>query len=336
MEERERSIQEVQDLLTKAGFLVTDAHAIRPSSFDLMARRDAQLLILKVLKNIDAIAPEESKRLQELQRLLGAGLLVIGQTSGGTPLRAGVVYTRYEIPIVALDTLREFLLRGIPPFLVSSPGGIFARVDGARLREIREERQLSLGALASVAGVTRRTIQLYEDGGGAEITIVERIEEYLREPIASPVELFPTEGSSPESAPPAGESRGSTSAGSPPRSKLAPTGDPLRDTVMRRLDIMGWNVVVTVRCPFDSFSHGGPEEPEEILLTSVGTLRTARHRAEILQGLARVIEGRAMFVTRETTGRDTVDGMPLVSVAELMRHRDAGDLLDLLAERGRA
>ena len=327
---RERAIERVRQLLESAGFFVSDAHHIRPTSFDLMARRDSQLLIVKVLKNIDALDPAEAARLAELGRLFPALVLVIGQTSGGTALEPGVVYSRYGVPIVVEESLREYLQKGIPPFLFSGPGGIFARVDGLRLRALREERRISLGALASIAGVSRRTIQLYEEGGGAEVTVIERLERYLAEPIARPLELFAESHLEPDGAVPTSEREERGAPARPPQ----PTGDPVRDGVLRQLDGMGWEVSVTIRCPFDALSHGDSRGEEMILLTSVGTLRTAQHRADLLLQLARVAEGRAMFVARETSGLRDVEGLPVLSVRELQRHRDREALVEEIEERG--
>jgi putative transcriptional regulator len=334
MEERERRMAHVREILERAGFLVTDAHGIRPTSFDLLARRDSQLIILKVLKNIDALSPQDADRLRELSALFHARPLIVGETSGASDLEDGVVYTRYGIGILTGPSLEEYLLRGVPPFLVSSPGGIFARIDGARLRELREDRGISLGALASVAGVTRRTIQLYEEGGGAEISVVERIEGFLHETVALPIDLFAARAplGRPEApAPPAPGPEGKSEPAE--RSPPPRTGDALRDDVFRRLDTMGWKVVLTVRCPFDAFTHANARGEEEVLLTSVGSMRTALHRAEVLQGLARVIEGHSMFVTNGETNRSSIDGLPIVTVVELLRHRDRAELMDLLTER---
>ncbi|HUJ78580.1 MAG TPA: hypothetical protein VLX64_06195, partial [Thermoplasmata archaeon] len=80
--ERDRAIERIRALLESAGFYVTDAHHVRPTSFDLLARRDSLLLIVKVLKNIDALDPEEAGRLRALAALFPAAPLVVGQTSG--------------------------------------------------------------------------------------------------------------------------------------------------------------------------------------------------------------------------------------------------------------
>ena len=340
---REQAIERIQELLTSAGFFVSDTHSIRPTSFDLVARRDSTLLVLKVLKNIDALDPDEARRLRELGALFPAVALVVGQTSGATPLEAGVVYNRYGVPIVAEESLADYIQKGVPPFLFSSPGGVFARIDGARLRAVREARSLSLGALASIAGVSRRTIQLYEDGAGAEVHVVERLEQYIGEPIALPIDLLGAtplgrrgapESKEDEERTPAARHRHGTPEERGARGRELPTtGDAMRDDVFRQLGGMGWEVVVTVRCPFDAFTHGETRSAEEVLLTSVGNLRTAQHRAEVLHELARVLEAHALFVVREPPLRRSVDGLAVVTVRELQRHRDRDELVELLTER---
>ncbi len=322
---RERWIERIRFLLERAGFYVADTHGIRPSSFDLAARRDATLLLVKVLKNIDALDAEEARRLSELGGLFPAIVLVVGQTSGAADLDPGVVYTRYGVPIINEETLQEFLEKALPPFLYASPGGIFARVDGGRLRALRIAHGLSLGTLASVAGVSRRAIQLYEDGAGAEVTVIDRIETYLGDPVVRPIDLFePSRSPRPTPAdaavPPSG------SAG--PERPLRATGDPWRDGVLQQLDGMGLEVTVTMRAPFDALGR-----TPDVLLAALGSLRTALHRAEILHGLARVAEGHAVFVVRERVHRPSIGGLAVLNASELRRHRDSDELLEEISER---
>ncbi|MEM0129283.1 MAG: transcriptional regulator [Thermoplasmata archaeon] len=326
---RERAIASVRDLLERAGFFVSDAHGLRPTSFDLAARRDSLLLLIKVLKNIDTLSREEADRLGELARLFPALALVIGETSGTSRLEAGVVYSRYDLPILAPTTFEDLIQKGIPPFLVSAPGGIFARMDGPRLRALREARGLSLGAMAKIAGVSRHSIQLYEEGGGAEVIVVERVEQFFDESLALPVDLLSIGVAVRGPEPPAGRRDGARPS--------AWESDPLRAGVYEHLFGMGWEVVPTARAPFDAFTRTPPETRErEILLTAIGSLRTAQHRAEFLAHLARVIEQHAMFIVPDPAPRAAIDGLPILSVEELARHRDRDELMESIEEREEA
>ncbi len=321
--QRDRWIERIQELLERAGFYVAATTGARPSSFDLVARRDSTLLLVKALKNIDALDADEATRLRELGRLFPAVVLVLGQRSGAAPLEDGVVYTRYGVPIVSEVTLQEYLEKALPPFLYASPGGVFAHIDGERLRALRIARGLSLGALASIAGVSRRAIQLYEEGQGAEASVVERIEISFGEPVVRPILLFSV-------SPPPPKSRTDEPGEAPEEAERPParTGDALRDGVFRQLDDMGLQVTVTVHAPFDALARA-----REILLTGVGSLRTAVRRAEILHGIARVAEGHAMFVVGERVPRGTIAGLPILHVTELKRHRDPAELLEAIVER---
>ncbi len=322
---REHSIEQIREMLERAGFYVADSHAIRPTSFDLAARRDETLLLVKVLKNIDALDSEEATRLRELGHIFPAIVLVIGQTSGSSDLDPGVVYTRYGVPIINEETLQEFLEKALPPFLYASPGGTFAQVDGPRLRQLRNERGLSLGTLASIAGVSRRAIQLYEESAGAEALVIERIETYLGETVVKPIDLFDWAVRAREEA-----AEKKAAEGSEPAPEHAPptTGDPLRDGVVRQLGGMGLEVTVTVRAPFDALAR-----TPDVLLAAVGSLRTALHRAEVLPALARVAEGHAVFVVRDPVTRSAIAGLPILTIAELRRHRDPDELIEEITER---
>ena len=322
---REQSIERIRALLERAGFYVADTHSIRPTSFDLAARRDATLLLVKVLKNIDALDSEEATRLRELGHLFPAITLVIGQTSGASELDPGVVYTRYGVPIINEETLQEFLEKALPPFLYASPGGTFAQIDGPRLHELRNARGLSLGTLAGIAGVSRRAIQLYEEGAGAEALVIERIESFLGDTIVRPIDLFGWPERVPEEAEPGTETDEEGDRAARP---LQPTGDALRDGVLRQLDGMGIEVTVTMRAPFDALAR-----TPDVLLAAAGSLRTALHRAEVLHGLARVAEGHALFVVRDPVPRPSIAGLPILTITELRRHRDPDELIEEITER---
>ncbi len=91
---------------------------------------------------------------------------------------------------MSAQTLAEHLLEEIPPYIFAAPGGLYVKLDGDRLGDIRAERGLSLGTLADVAGVSRRTIQLYETGMGAMIDAALRLEEFLDTQIVEPIDPF--------------------------------------------------------------------------------------------------------------------------------------------------
>ncbi len=317
---REEGLARVCELLHRAGFYLFDVHHVRPTPFDLIARRDSTLLLLKVLKNADALGPEDAAGLRLVAEAMGAVALVVGGTSGPHELETGIIYSRHGVVIVSLPTLTEYLTKGIPPLLVSGPGGKFARIDGPRLRRVREERGLSLAAVADAAGVSRRTIQLYEEGTGADLTVLDRLERFLAVQLAIALDPF-AEGL-------VGAYR------SPPEEERAPSRvrGPLPPAVVEELNERGWDLIITLRTPFDLLAREEARREERVLI-GVGDLQSAERRSHLLFQVARVAEGQSLFVVPERRSKTNVDGVPLVSYQELRRHAGPEELRELLRER---
>src|SRR3990170_2183524 len=164
---RRQLIDEVREVLTKTGFYLSERHDQRGLSFDVVARRDDLLLLLKVLQNVDAFSRANADELRLIATTLEGSPLVVGERSGSGPLEEGVIYSRFGVPIVSKQTFVDLFEEGVPPFLFSAPGGLYVRMDSEALRTARDRRGISLGTLADVAGVSRRTIQMYMEGMSA-------------------------------------------------------------------------------------------------------------------------------------------------------------------------
>lgn len=317
---RHESLEKTSALLEKSGFLLLDLQAFRPRSFDLLARRDSLLLLIKVLKNVDALGELGADSLRQVAWMMRGSPLLIGSTSGSQPLEHGVVYNRYGLCILTYETLEDYLMNGIPPFLVSSPGGIFAKIDGRHLKEIREDLLLSLGAVADAVGVSRRTIQLYEEGAGAEVEVVTRLENFFGTALVTPIDPFGERGAVRYRKEPSSEILDPEASGS------------LTIRVVTELGEVGWRVEVTGRSPFDALAR--PENRSgKLLVMGMGDLENAERRAQWLHEIARVAEGWSLFVVPERKERENIRGTPLVAVKELKHHRDPDSLFELIEER---
>ena len=187
---REDMINTTRAILARAGFDVSSAINIRSVCFDVVGRREKTLLIIKVLSNVDAFSRENSEEMKIMAEALDANPLLIGETSSSGPLEKGIVYSRFKIPIISNETLAEHLLEDVPPFIFAAPGGLYVKIDSDVLKQLRDERGISLGTLAETAGVSRRTIQMYESGMGAMIDAALRLEEFLDVPIVQPLDPF--------------------------------------------------------------------------------------------------------------------------------------------------
>ena len=181
-------IDDVRSLLARAGFAVSERCDLRPVSFDLVARRDRDLLILKVLTNVDALTEAIAAEIKLLCRFLEGRPLLVGLRAGAGNLEDGVIYNRHDIPIVTPTTMAEYVLDGTPPMVFAAPGGFYVHLDHDALRQARTDLGVSLGTVAQIAGVSRRAIQMYEQGMSASIDAAMRLEEFLQRELIRPTD----------------------------------------------------------------------------------------------------------------------------------------------------
>ena len=119
---RKKLIQEVVINLEDAGFDLSSQCDVRPSCFDLVARRDETLFLVKVLANIDSLTKEDAISLQLVAHFFNATPLIVGRTTRRGELDSGVVYKRYGVSTITPTSLnrvvseqtmpREFIQRG--------------------------------------------------------------------------------------------------------------------------------------------------------------------------------------------------------------------------------
>lgn len=298
--------------MAKTGFFVSEPHNIRSISFDVIARRDKQLLIVKALTNIDSLSTDDADQLRLLANAMGGSPMVIGLHSSSGKLEDGILYSRFGIPIISEATFHEHVLEGVPPFVYAAPGGLYVRLDGELLRRIRADRNISLGALAEIAGVSRKAIQMYESGMGAMIDIAAKIEEFLNEPIVVPLDPFSYTKEVARTLRSFDEFQG------------------LNRDVFEMLREIGYSVVPTIRCPFDALAR----EQDVLLLTGVeeNPKMTVR-KARVVGNISRVTEKKSVIFVREQTSVQSIEGTPLITEDELRRADDTDDVLELILKR---
>lgn len=311
--DRTRLLAEVRDLLAHTGFYVSDRLWSRGLSFDLAARRDDVLLLVKVLLNVDALSQEGAQELTSIAHSLDAACLLVGFKSSGGPLEEGVVYSRFRVPILSPETLQEYLEEGVPPFVFSAPGGLYVRLNATVLHRARQEGGISLGQMATVARVSRRTIQMYLEGMSATAEAAWRLEAFLNEPLILPLDLLSLRE---EPAPgPASE---------PPRP------EDFQGRIRVLLTHLGYDVLLARRSPFDAITR----DVRILFLAGMEPqVRDLRRKAEVVANLSRIVErDPIMFVERRAT-QESLLGVPIIDSTELRRMRAREEMVELVEER---
>ena len=316
---RSALVGNVTAMLEDAGFLVSDRCAIRPKSFDVAARRGEDLVLLKVLGNIDAFDGTTGEEMRRLGAYLNATPMVVGLRTRDEDLKPGVVYFRHGVPVLNPDTALELFVEGVPPLIYAAPGGHYVNIDGDLLADEREERGWSLGQLASELGVSRRTVSKYEDGMNASIEVAIQLEEMFDQPFSSPVDVM--EG--------ADEVRDAEPTPDDP--------DPESDDehVVTVLTRAGFTVHPTARAPFKAVSEddGGRRDFARMLTGHSAFTRSAEKRARIMSSLGEVTRTRSVYFTEDDSKRDSIEGTALVGCKELAAIDDPDEIRDLIRDR---
>jgi len=306
---------EVRDTLIKSGFYVSELYTLRPIGFDLVARRDNSLLIIKVLTNIDAMTEEVAQELRTLSILLKGCPLIIGIRSGTGDLEEDTVYDRFGIQVITSETLKNHLLEGITLEVYAAPGGLYVNLDNEKIKKLRTEQNISLGSFARSLRVTRRTVQMYEDGMNASIEVALRIENVLGENVTDPIDIFNRKIPKNQIQPPSVEPEGFRK---------------FQRDVFSILEQVGYKVVPLERAPFEAVS----QDKSKILLTCVDEYnKKLLKKAKVVGSISKITEKHAVLIIDKNVNKKTIEGTPLIFKKELKKIRGPEEILDLILER---
>jgi putative transcriptional regulator len=316
---RSALVGNVISMLRDAGFLVSDRCSVRPKSFDLAARRGEDLLLVKVLGNIDALDGETGAELRRLGTYLDATPVVVGLRTRDEDLKHEVVYFRHGVPVLHPETAMDLFIENVPPLIYAAPGGLYVNIDGDVLADEREERGWSLGRLANELGVSRRTVSKYENGMNASIEVAVRLEDLFGRPFSNPVDVLD----------------GAEEVRDAEPTPEDPAPDQSDEHVVHVLRRAGFTVHPTARAPFKAVSEDADREVENVLTGHSAFNKTAEKRARLMSSLGEVTRTRSVYFTEKSNRRESVDGTALVSCEELADIDDPDAIRDLIRERAR-
>lgn len=317
---KEVLINQVISILKQCSVAVSQRCNIRPRSFDIAARYQDKLLLIKVLSNIDGIKEDTAQEMMYLAEYLDASSLVIGEKSRDHPLEAGVVYYRYGVPSINIDTLYDYFVEEQPPVIYAAPGGLYVNVDGSVLREMRICSNLSLGALAGELGVSRRAISKYEeDGMDMSVDMVLRLEEIFNKAIALAIDFL--------------DDAHKFTNPKPPPEETEP-GIRIRNI----LSNLGLDVIPVSQAPFNAVSFESSRSQKKdvtsTILTGFSEYSIAMvKRAKLMSSISEVTKTQSMFIVNGRCKSDRVDNTVLVEKKKLEAMDDLMDLLDYIIEK---
>lgn len=220
--------------LLKRGFTIKN---LTRTCFDILARRNEQILLIKVLEDANSITREYAEEMMSIASYIEASPLILAEKAGDM-LDDNVVYSRFNIYTLNYGTFLNCVNNKFP-FLKRSQAGLTASVVGKKLKEKREELGYSLNSLSKKIGVTSRMIVKYENEN-SEITInrAKKLYDLFGHQVFNEVNIF--------------------SQQSPPHGKF-------ETAVSKKYVELGFDATDTKKTPFDIIARKG----SEIILTEV-------------------------------------------------------------------
>jgi len=304
-------------ILTRAGFIISERCDTRPRSFDIAVRRDNLLLLIKVISNIDGLNEETTREMQILSKQLHGYPIVIGEKTRDHSLETGVVYFRYGVPAFDIKTMQDYFIDDLPPLIYAEHGGLYVNIEGNILKEERIKKNISLGALASMLGVSRRTISKYEDGEmAASVDVAVKLEELMDRGFTVSVNLFDKlhrENTQKQEA------------------------TPEHSNVFSILQDMGFNVMPISQAPFDAVSQSqssNRRDEDATILTGVAEYsRPMVKKAHLMSSISEVAGTQSLLIIQGVSKTKNIEGTVVIDNKELEKFNDKDDFIDLLQER---
>jgi len=304
-------LETAEALLRQAGFTVSQPCTSRPSCFDFAARREKSLIFMKIQQDIGNMSLNDSQELGEIARNFSGASLLIGEEAREKPLEDDTIYRRHNILAITARTFENVVLHNVRPLIQASPGGYYVEIDGEALKQRRQKMDLSVGEMADMVGMSRRTVYGYERGlAKASVSAAYNLIWTLGIPVAKPVDILQ------ESSARHKQCVLTTARRVFAKSKIL-------NMILRRLAPL--HVTTVKKAPFD-FVLSVPKENVQI----VGGVANDKEqelnrRVDEILSVSRIVKARPILIT-ESQGVRKKD-IPCISSEEFFRIKGPEDLI---------
>ncbi len=305
--ENEKSVETV---LKEAGFTVSQRCCSRPSCFDFAARKNENLIFIKIQPDIGNVSPSDPLELTVMSERVSASSLLISEKAREKPLEDDTVYSRYNVLAVTKKTFENIVLRKIYPLIQAGPGGYYVEIDAEAIKRRREELGLSIGEVAQMMGTSRRTVYGYERGiAKASVSAAYNLICILGIPVAKPINLFKESKNQPK--------RFLTTA------KRAITKNKLLQKIFRKL--ARYNVATFKKAPFDFIINVQEGKMKIIGGVATNKERELDRRVNEILSVSSVVQAHPILITegQKPLNKDIL----CIHCEELSKIRDPEELI---------
>jgi len=256
-------LEETAVMLLVKGYTIK---TLTRTCFDLAARKEDQILLIKILEDANAVSEEFAQEMKTLSSCLEASALIIAEKAGHK-LQDSVVYSRFGVYTLNMHTFQNCLNNKFP-LAISTKAGLAAKINKEKLKQAMEEE--SAAEIARKIGVSRRMMQKYEaEQAYISMNKAQAMRKILGDSILDKINIFSAKK----------------------EAKQEPKSD-----IARKYDDLGFESAETRKTPFDIVA----KKEKEIVLTGIGD-KMHRH----LQPLSRLLEADRLIIFRKKKPKDT-------------------------------
>ena len=306
---RKGMIEYTGRFLRESGFSLSACDLDGLSSFDLIARRENESYVIKVLYNVDPFRIENAIEISRIGKMLGSAVLLIGERAGNGFLEDGIVYFRHSIPIMSTETFHNYV-NGEKPLVYAGPGGYYVSLDGKKMQEARSRSRLSIGNVSMSIGTSRRSISLYESGNSATLEVFQKLTRILKEDISRRIDIseyINTKEDEPEK----------------------PEDEFLFDIYTNMIKI-GLDMNLIRKAPFNALARDNIKE-SLFLMGLFEDLAMNRERILAIKNISDLMEKFPLLVSRQDTTKETVGGCSVITAKKLSEISDHDEFLRVVS-----
>ncbi|MFH2027813.1 MAG: helix-turn-helix domain-containing protein [Nanoarchaeota archaeon] len=281
-------IDNISIYLLKKGFTIK---ILTRTCFDILARKDTRILLIKVLEDANSISEESAYQMNHISSYISASPLIIAEKAGNK-IYDNVVYARFGIYTLNLNTFKSSVENKFP-FIKSDHAGLTAHIMGDKIKEIREQRGISLGDISRKIGVSKKMVQRYENEE-ADLTINKAMKIYdlFGHNVFDKINIFET----------------------PFKERIQS-----RSNITRKYSDLGFEAIDTKKAPFDVVA----KREKDIILTSVSDKPQPQ-----LDSLSKLVDADKLVIFRKKKPKDVA----ALTKEEFMEFEKAKELIKFLKE----
>jgi putative transcriptional regulator len=270
-------------IFKKAGFQVSERCTSRSSCFDFVTKKGEELVFVKVHHDVGNVSTKDASEVQAISECFTATPLFISGKTRKKPLEDDTVYSRCNICTITLKTLEDIICHKKQPLIEAGPGGYYVSLNGNAIRKKRLELGLSVGKLAEMMGVSRRTLYGYEkDMANASVSAAYGLEWILGIPVAQSINVFDST---------------SQKTGFFATARRIIIKHHFLQMVLKKFAQFNFDVAPTKRAPFDFIAR----DPRNSLNVVGGVPHKGEQnidqRAEEIVSISKIINAQPIFVT---------------------------------------